>query len=347
MSHFVMGAFNKDKKYILPQNAVKGEIYQCPECSEEIILKKGSIRAHHFSHKKDSSCKHFDKPSESYQHLAAKHLIKNTLESSDIVISRECSECKNKISFTLPQCDNVKHSVELEYRFKLDYYDRKTLNKKIKIDEDIKCKKVCIADIAVLNKEENTISNIIEIFYTHKTETSNRGEPWFEFDAKKVLLAENESNKFDCIRQGEICETCIPKKFQNLILNIRSIKTWSDKDSEFYVRYKLGQRIFSAGNWSGEHHNKFDYHCEDLESNLDNDNIINLFSHLFRISGSKKIITSAWKGTMQVYLVDKNYNALKIYGHYALRDSEIGDILPRGIEGTVQDLKSILKRLII
>ena len=32
MRHFIMGAFNKDKQYTIPQNAIKGQTYECPEC---------------------------------------------------------------------------------------------------------------------------------------------------------------------------------------------------------------------------------------------------------------------------------------------------------------------------
>ena len=51
----------------------KGKIYICPECREEVVLKKGKILTHHFAHKSNSDCAR--SKGESKEHLRAKILI--------------------------------------------------------------------------------------------------------------------------------------------------------------------------------------------------------------------------------------------------------------------------------
>ena len=51
----------------------KGEPYFCPECKEEVVLRKGKILTHHFAHKSTSNCSR--SKGESKEHLRAKILI--------------------------------------------------------------------------------------------------------------------------------------------------------------------------------------------------------------------------------------------------------------------------------
>jgi hypothetical protein len=319
MTHFIMGAFNTKKEYTIPQNAIKGQRYECPECNEELILKKGNKRVHHFSHKKNSSCTYLDKPSESYQHLGAKHLIRDKLQNTPIQINRDCSVCKHKIVFNIPQCDNTVYSVELEHRFRL-------------VGNGGHCKRIaknddggdlCIADIAILNKEG--ISHIIEILYTHKTDKNNRIDPWFEIDARKVLSDIN-TNVFDCVRE-DICESCINSKYESLSTKVKSVLSWKGEDLEFYIRYKLGQRVFRDGDWHGEEHERLSYHCDDEH----NDTIISIFNDVLpKIDNTKKRMSRAWKGGIEVYLINKD-------------DGEEKDIIYEySMQGTVDDIKSLV-----
>lgn len=49
-------AFDKNKNKVSIENALKGERYYCPICLQEVLLKKGKIRAPHFSHKINANC---------------------------------------------------------------------------------------------------------------------------------------------------------------------------------------------------------------------------------------------------------------------------------------------------
>jgi hypothetical protein len=320
MRHFIMGAFNKDKQYTIPQNAIKGQTYECPECKEELVLKKGNIRVHHFSHKKDTSCKYLDKPSESYQHLGAKHLIRYKLQNTPIQINRQCSMCQNTITFNIPQCDNTVYSVELEHRFMLLCNRGCKIIVKNNEGGDLR-----IADIAILNKQG--ISHIIEILYTHKTDKNNRIDPWFEIDARKVLSSDINNNVFDCVRE-DICENCINSRYESLSTKVKSVLSWKFEDLEFYIRYKLGQRVFRDGDWHGEEHERLSYHCDDEH----NDNIISIFNDILpKIDNTKKRMSRAWKGGIEVYLINKD-------------NGEEKDIIYEySMEGTVDDIKSLVR----
>lgn len=49
-------AINKDKEKVHIQNASSVQKYFCPICSEELSVKKGELKAHHFAHKSNSNC---------------------------------------------------------------------------------------------------------------------------------------------------------------------------------------------------------------------------------------------------------------------------------------------------
>ena len=48
MVKYILGALDHTNNYIFPVDAIKNKIYKCIDCSENIILKKGSIRKPHF-----------------------------------------------------------------------------------------------------------------------------------------------------------------------------------------------------------------------------------------------------------------------------------------------------------
>jgi len=46
-----LGALNKlTNEYVLPSIANKQDEHICPDCSKDLILKKGTKRVHHFAH---------------------------------------------------------------------------------------------------------------------------------------------------------------------------------------------------------------------------------------------------------------------------------------------------------
>jgi len=70
----------------------KGDIlkYYCPECGEELILRKGSVYQHHFSHKGDKSeCRLREYGGESNIHNFMKYKIRKIIEEDNDVIESE------------------------------------------------------------------------------------------------------------------------------------------------------------------------------------------------------------------------------------------------------------------
>lgn len=55
-------AYNKNKERIHIDEASRKEKYYCPTCGEELAIKRGNIKAHHYSHKAYSNCDgwHYD-----------------------------------------------------------------------------------------------------------------------------------------------------------------------------------------------------------------------------------------------------------------------------------------------
>lgn len=70
--HFTSGAINKDTtEFVFPSIATKDNKYACPHCHNDVILRKGKVRVHHFAHKKENStCSYYLKPTRN-------HLIKD------------------------------------------------------------------------------------------------------------------------------------------------------------------------------------------------------------------------------------------------------------------------------
>ena len=49
-------AYHENNKIIHINNAQKGQVYICPDCGSELIVKKGDIMSHHFAHKNLDDC---------------------------------------------------------------------------------------------------------------------------------------------------------------------------------------------------------------------------------------------------------------------------------------------------
>jgi competence CoiA-like predicted nuclease len=76
------------REYVYPDNANKCDKYICPDCEEEIILCKVSIRVPYYRHKNDSNereCNRYNNPSESQIHKEGKIIMKELLESNIII----------------------------------------------------------------------------------------------------------------------------------------------------------------------------------------------------------------------------------------------------------------------
>lgn len=194
-----LGAINcETKTYTHPAEACKDYTYQCVICEQPVILRHGSIRVPHFSHKQLSNCVVFENTKEDQTHLIAQILLKQILTetNSNISISQKCNICSSIIK----RCELLRNledpsTIFLEYPFIYEGRQRR-------------------ADVAYLNSS-GEIKYIFEIYNTHKTDPSIRPEPWFEFDASVIIQKYEETIMYcenlvqlDCIR-SIICDSCL------------------------------------------------------------------------------------------------------------------------------------------
>lgn len=159
-------------KYVYPKIASKKEQYICCECSKDLILCQGDIRACYFRHKVDDEnpCNHYGHPTESQIHKDAKTLLKTILEQKILITcSRNCVSCKIDEQYEIPLFTESSR-IQLEYRF--EYNGTK------------------IADVAYIDNDE--LICIFEICNTHKTSSEDRPEPWFEIDAETIIKIANK-----------------------------------------------------------------------------------------------------------------------------------------------------------
>jgi len=268
-----LGAINKKTgSYITASLANKQDQYKCVDCSKDVILCRGKIKAPYFRHYADSvnPCHYYDKPSESQIHKDAKMCMKFLLESKiPFELKRKCSCCKTDEAFEIPEATDTS-SIQLEHRFQ--YGGLK------------------IADVAYL--DNNKMVCIFEIYYKHKTDAENRPDPWFEIDAVSLLTLVNSIERkpltINCIRSVK-CDDCC-------------------KSLENYVRRKLGQKEPPIYDEYGFHvnrveHLRLNFHAESDGEINDNKNLIELFENDMT---TKRAVFYSWKGNPWVYIVSRN-----------------------------------------
>lgn len=213
----VPSALNENNKLVSPGNAVKGTNYYCPSCKELVVLRKGNIRVHHFSHKPSKACSY-----DNVLHKTAIRILTDALKQNIEVdgllirVERKCLICDQAIFQSIP-----KDYTSVANEFKLD-----DLN---------------IADIALLKGE--TVKAFFEIKITHKIDESKRialGIPFIELDGQQVIDNHNElypvldhfkpyyckeCNELNKIYDTEVNIFCkkhkieLPKSFYRYVLN--------------------------------------------------------------------------------------------------------------------------------
>jgi hypothetical protein len=191
-------------KYTIPTHALKHVKYACFDCGNDVIVKQGGIRTHHFAHCAETAkCTAYNHHTETQQHKYAKQILKNALDNNyPINIQRKCanslsSSCEEYDEFIIPETDETTQIV-IEHGF--------TYNNGRKQ-----------ADVAFLGENEEIIC-IFEICHTHKTEETDRPELWFEFNAMEVInkiheymdkqMEPDASILLDCIRKLN-CDDCV------------------------------------------------------------------------------------------------------------------------------------------
>jgi hypothetical protein len=217
-----LGAIDiETNQYVSPNDAVKEKTYRCIDCSNNVIVKKGEIRKHHFAHyAQTNTCSYYDHPNESQIHKDAKMLMAKLLKEKKLIqFIWDCHECGTSSDvYELQETPSIIHKdddeVKIEYR-----------------DKDNKW----VADVAIVNKDE--VRYIIEIKHTHAT-TTVRPEPWYEIDAVEFIKYYNTDYKEhveECEREG-----FVPKDFNEYIYTLPCLR----KD---ICRYCYGSFCYDEG----------------------------------------------------------------------------------------------------
>lgn len=184
--HFTSGAINKEcSLYECPNEATKNNNYMCPYCKNDVILRKGIIRKHHFAHKSENNtCKYYTKPTKQHMIDDVKHIIQSNFNNNNhILIESKCEyikkynhPCREIINKYIKKNDTL--TCEINFDFIYNNYDNK-------------------ADIAFI--ENGKIKYIIECFIEDNDDSGvqfskafNRPEPWFKLDVKDFLEQYNK-----------------------------------------------------------------------------------------------------------------------------------------------------------
>ena len=244
IKHIVnLGAINKEtNNYEYPSIASKSSIYKCPDCSKDVIFKKGLINRPHFAHyKSDNPCHRYDAPTESQIHKDGKNIIYTLLQKeTPIRMIKHCKSCGiDKGNGKIKYEDTCQPA--LEYSFKLYGKPR-------------------IADVAL--GQDNTPIFIFEILNTHRTKEDTRPEPWYEIDANKLIADMNSGPSYNskdelliyCVRDYE-CKICYS--------NRERIRLWNIEKAN--RRYKYVMEKLRREQEQQAIQNKINYEQQELE----------------------------------------------------------------------------------
>ena len=209
-----LGAINTiTKQYTSPNKADKSAKYQCTDCEQRVILRKGQIRKAHFAHySPTNTCSYYEHPNESQLHKDAKYKLQEKLIAKfPIYVNNDCPECRTHpaVFDTEPIEYADGDSCIVEYRDPNNKY---------------------VADVALINNGK--LKYIFEVKHTHATVTTVRPEPWFEFTADQILEEEQrilKNDPEDNLGQ-EYYLKCVRTSINRFCPNCR-IKTesWADK----------------------------------------------------------------------------------------------------------------------
>lgn len=271
-NHLRLGALNKETgEYELAEYSNKNNKYQCPTCKKDVILKKGKIKKPHFAHyKSENPCNFYNHPGESDIHKHAKYGLKKVLESKiPITIYTRC-QCCNEIEEVYIEEIGENSEIIIEHSFMFNG-SRK------------------FADVAYI--DNNEIVCIFEICNKHKTDSENRPEPWFEFDAEIINKQLDNLNILDkiqlqCIRENYYCEECAKKieikNYKSKYLNECGKKYLSELNHDElknYIKNKLelaypGRNTINSKNNS---YGRFCFHATCEDKIIHNKKIMELF----------------------------------------------------------------------
>lgn len=127
-------------------------------------------------------------------------------------------------------------------------------------------------------------------------------------DGKKLLkmnIKKDEKVSIKCCRKY-ICEKCYEKKYKEMD-KMKLEELLENKDLEWYIRYKLGQRDFNDK--INTEHMRICFDAISKEEVENNNNIIKLFEKFY---GDKKVVLETSKGTVNVEFINKKMESIFI-----------------------------------
>ena len=234
-----LGALQVDtQRYVHPSIADRSKEFVCMECGQKVIIKRGEIRVHHFSHYYNTSglgCNYYDHPGESQCHKDAKHhLVAILQQRRTIKIHWQCSHNRCGEMAFYRGCGGSKIDGSGFTTIKYEEGDTASIEFR---DPGGKY----VADVALRNG--NSVKYIFEIRHSHATTTTVRPEPWFEIPSQYFFdsgIEHGDCIHLKCERETHDDETryCKPCRFLYI-----STPDWVLKIP------RLIAKIGSEGNW--------------------------------------------------------------------------------------------------
>lgn len=171
-------------KLVVADNALKSDIYKCPSCNAELVLRSGEIRTKHFSHSTSANC-----GLESILHITAKRLIEsaineNAFGTSVIHLKSNCENCCEDFILDIP----IKTFTGSKQEVKVSEY---------------------ICDVVGYRNDQIAIA--IEILNTHKVDqkkAENLPVYWVELKAEDVLINPNQWSPVQSHLKSAYCRSC-------------------------------------------------------------------------------------------------------------------------------------------
>ena len=112
----MLGAYDQQGTLMIARDVTRKQgPFFCPECGEQVVLKKGSFMAHHFAHRPSSECTYG--VGESEEHRQAKYQIYDALCQhpgvTKLAIERPLGEVRPDISFCWEGRDYVAIEIQI------------------------------------------------------------------------------------------------------------------------------------------------------------------------------------------------------------------------------------------
>jgi len=159
-------AFTAEGRIVRPDQAEPGQVFRCPGCSAEVVLRQGELRQAHFAHRHGEGCS-----PESAAHRAAKRLVVEVvLDWKDRggprpCIARSCPRfgCEGGTTQDIPE--DITHAAE-----------------------EVRLSDGSIGDVVLFRGDHAAAA--IEIRATHRVSEEKARRlaiPWVELDAAEVL----------------------------------------------------------------------------------------------------------------------------------------------------------------